>query len=222
MDNLREAYCKARRGKLYNKEVLQFSANLNDNLLQLRQQLLSGDIITGGYRKFTIYDPKERIIIAAPFHQRVLHHGLLNICHQYFEKFQIFNSYASRQGKGTYAALEKAATYSKKYPWFLKLDCRKYFDIINHGILKTQLQRLFKEGKLLHIFDRIIDSYHTEEGCGLPIGNLTSQYFANHYLSVADHFALEKLGVPGFVRYMDDMVLWDNDINKLLHAGNTF
>jgi RNA-directed DNA polymerase len=149
----------------------------------LQRQILSGNVQTGNYRYFTIYDPKQRLICEAPFRQRVLHHALMNICHPFFEKVQIFGSYASRQGKGTYAALERAWYFNKRHLWFLKLDFRKYFDSLDHEILKNQLHRLFKDSDLLQIFERIIDSYCVEQNKGVPIGNLTSQYFANHYLA---------------------------------------
>lgn len=97
----------------------------------------------------------------------------------------------------------------------MKLDVRKYFDSISHHILSEQLQRLFKERRLIHIFCRLLDSYHVTPSHGLPIGNLTSQYFANHFLSVLDHEIIEKIKPQGFVRYMDDMVLWGSSPNEL-------
>jgi hypothetical protein len=158
----------------------------------------------------------------------------MNICHDNFEKFQLFHSYASRIGKGTYAALQQARIYQKKYGWFLKLDVRKYFNNIDHEILKTMLRERFKDKNLLILFDKIINSYNSttviagqarndvQSESGLPIGNLTSQYFANHYLAVADHFVMENLQVSAYVRYMDDMVLWGNDKNELLLLGKNF
>ncbi|MBI4946552.1 MAG: reverse transcriptase [Bacteroidetes bacterium] len=221
-DNLRLAYWKAQKGKEAKPEIIKYLRELETNLQIIRKQILSGSIEIGNYRLFTIYDPKERQICAAPFAQRVLHHALMNICHPYLEKKQIFDSYASRLCKGTYAALNRAASFTNKYTWFLKLDVRKYFDNINHVILKEQLSNMFKDERLLQIFYAIIDSYEVSDGKGLPIGNLTSQYFANHYLSVADHFVKEKLEIPAYVRYMDDMVLWHNDKNTLLEKGKIF
>lgn len=146
----------------------------------------------------------------------------MNVCHTNFEKYQIFYSYASRIGKGTYAALERASVFQQQYKWFLKLDVRKYFDSIDHAILKTMPANRFKDKALLQVFFQIIDSYQTLEGKGLPIGNLTSQYFANHYLALADHHIKEKLQASAYVRYMDDMVIWSNDKNTLLKIGNEF
>ena len=200
------------------KAVLDYQENLESNLFQLRQQLESGRVEVGDYRYFKVYEPKERQICASAFREQVLHHALLNICHDYFERAQIFDSYASRKGKGTYAALDRAKVFTRKYPWFLKLDVRKFFGTIHHDVLKGQLARLFKEQSLLGIFFQIIDSYETQADRGLPIGNLTSQYFANHYLSSLDHFIKERLGVKAYVRYMDDMVLWHTEKDALKKA----
>jgi len=219
-DNLRLAFWKARKAKDAKKEVILFRDDLDNNLLLLREQIHTANINVGNYHYFKIYDPKERMICAASFQERVLHHAIMNICHNTFEKHQIFDSYASRKGKGTYAAINRAKYYTKKYKWFLKLDVRKYFDSIDHIVLKTLLQKKYKDKTLLSIFNQIIDSYQTQFQKGLPIGNLTSQYFANHYLSISDHFIKEKLQVKAYVRYMDDMVLWADNKKELLQCGN--
>ncbi|MDD3723585.1 MAG: RNA-directed DNA polymerase [Lutibacter sp.] len=221
-DNLRLAFWKARKAKDVKMEVAEFRKSLDKNLLTLRNELLLGNVQVGQYHYFTIYDPKEREICAASFRERVLHHALMNVCHANFEKYQIFVSYASRKGKGTYAAINRAKNYQRKYNWFLKLDVCKYFDSIDHCILKQLLAKRFKDVVLLNVFYNIIDSYETSTDKSLPIGNLTSQYFANHYLAVADHYLKEKLQIPAYVRYMDDMVIWSNDKNMLLKIGNEF
>ena len=222
LKNLYEAFYKAQKGKVSKHYVYCYKKQLQQNLHRLQQQLLSGAVETGGYHSFTIYDPKKRLICATPFSQRVLHHALMNICHALFEKQQIATSFASRPGKGTYSALNKAREYHRHYRWFLKLDVRKYFESIDHSMLKQQLCHLFKDQALLLIFQQIIDSYSTAAGKSVPIGNLTSQYFANHYLSVADHYLKEVLLMPAYVRYMDDMVLWHHDKEALLEIGYRF
>lgn len=214
-DNLRLAFWKARKGKTHRTEVVHYRANLDENLAQLRAQLISGKPLVGDYSYFSVYEPKERQICAAPFSQRVLHHALMNVCHGSFEAFQIEHSYASRKGKGTYAAIAQAHQNQKHFRYYLKLDVRRYFDSIPHSELKHALQRRFKESKLLDIFDSIIDSYCVQRGHGVPIGNLTSQYFANHFLGLADHYLKETIRCRPYVRYMDDMVLWSNDVNEL-------
>jgi len=220
MGNLQLAFYKAQKGKAARPEVEAYAQQLQSNLKELQRRIVSGDVETGNYHYFTVYDPKKRVICAAPFSQRVLHHALMNICHASFDRYQIDQSFASRSGKGTYAALDLAKRYHRRYGWFLKLDVRKYFESIDHAILKQQLSRLFKDRHLLMIFEKIIDSHASAvSGRGLPIGNLTSQYFANHYLSHLDHWVKEVLHVPAYVRYMDDMVLWSNDRGRLLESG---
>lgn len=211
-DNLREAYLRAARGKTTRQSVRTFSANLDNNLSMMRQQLLEGSFRFGDYRFFTIYDPKQREICAASFPERVAFHAIMRICHPVFDDYQVFDSYASRIGKGTYAALDRARQFAGHYRWFAKLDVVKYFDSIDHEVLKSQLHGLFKDRMLLDCFDSLIDGYQGADiGLGVPIGNLTSQYFANHYLSPADHFAKQVLRVPGLVRYMDDVLLFHDD-----------
>ncbi|MDR2964078.1 MAG: RNA-directed DNA polymerase [Bacteroidales bacterium] len=208
MDNLSLAYCKARRGKQAKPDVQEFSAGLQANLLRLRHQLLAGTVAVGNYHFFKIYDPKERVISAAPFAERVMHHAIMNVCHAIFEKTLIADTYATRPGKGIYQAIAKARKAMKTYRYVAKLDFRKYFDSISHETLKHQLRSKFKDPALLAVFGQIIDSYSTSAGRGLPIGNLTSQYFANFYLSAFDHHIKETLRVPVYVRYMDDMLLF--------------
>jgi len=179
-------------------------------------------LIVGDYNFFTIFEPKERLICAASFPERVLHHAIINICHPVFERYQVFHSYATRKGKGQYAAISFASKNQKKYKWFCKLDVRKYFDSIPHDRLIKFLNHHFKEKKVLDIFEKITHSYKYQDGKGLPIGNLTSQYFANFYLAYADHYLLEKIQIPAYTRYMDDMVLWHNNKNELIDKSKRF
>jgi retron-type reverse transcriptase len=184
---------------------------------QLNQQ-----VEVGNYHYFTIHDPKERTICAATFTERVLHHAIMNICHPVFEKFQIFDSYATRPGKGQYAALDRAKLFTQHNQWFCKLDIRKYFDSISHTKLNNMLKQQIKDQQLLVLLQQIVKSYCVKQGKGIPIGNLTSQYFANFYLGYADHFIKEVLKVRCYVRYMDDMVLWDNSKEQLIRNCNSF
>lgn len=211
IDNLYLAYSKACRGKRLKEEVKQFSLNLDHNVALLQQEIISGNVKVGSYHYFTIHDPKERMICAASFRERVLHHAIMNVCHDYFDRSLIADTYATRKGKGVYAALDKVCSSISPNQWLCKLDVRKYYDSIDHGILKKMLERKFKDPRLLHIFFLIIDSYESVEGKGLPIGNLTSQYFANMYLSGLDHYAKEILKVKLYVRYMDDILMAFNE-----------
>lgn len=215
LDNLYLAYRKACRGKLRNKEVLCFAEQFDDNIRVMRNDLINGAFTMGDYRYFTIYDPKERVICAAPFRDRVMQHAVMNICHPYFDRGLIDTTYATRKGKGVYAAIDKSVDALSHYEYTVKLDFRKYYDSINHDVLKGMLRRMFKDAALLELFDKIIDSYSLSPTSGLPIGNLTSQYFANRYLSDLDHGVKELWRADVYVRYMDDMLLASNDRDAL-------
>lgn len=210
-DNLLLAFWKAQQGKRAQRETIGFRENLEAELVLLRSALLEGPLDLGPYRTFTMHDPKERVICAAPFPDRVLHHAVMNVCHASFEAYQVYDSYACRVGKGTHKAVERAYEFAGRYRHYLKLDIRRYFDSVDHAIIKAQLRRRFKDRRLVEILDAIIDSYEITLGKGVPIGNLTSQYFANHYLGVLDHFVKETLRCQAYVRYMDDFVLWHDD-----------
>ena len=124
-DNLRLAAWKAAKGKRHAQEVMAWSARTDEHLSALREQVLSGQVAVGNYRYFKVFEPKERQICASAFGEQVLHHALMNVCHEHFERAQVFDSYASRKGKGTYAALERAKHYTNQHGWYLKLDVRK-------------------------------------------------------------------------------------------------
>lgn len=211
IDNLWHAFVKAKRGRESKSSVNLFLKKSSQEIIKLHKMLVNEQVDVGTYHCFRIFEPKERVICAASFSDRVLHHAIMNVCHPYFESFQIFDSYATRIGKGQYAALNRAVLFSREYSWFCKLDVRKYFDSVDHALLLSFLGRRFKDERLLRLFKLIIQSYSTVNSKGLPIGNLTSQYFANFYLAHADHFIKETLKAKAYVRYMDDMVLWANN-----------
>lgn len=220
-DNLCLAYCKARHGKRQTDEMQAYGRNLFGNLRTLRQDILSGHVTVGKYTFFTITDPKRRKICAAAFPERVLHHALMNVCHFYFDRTMTDDTCATRLGMGEYVAVEKARKAAARYGYVAKLDVRQYFDSIRHDILKAKLRRMFKDRKLLAVLDSIIDSYSFGENIGLPKGNLTSQYFANYYLSDIDHRIKECLLVAAYVRYMDDMLVFadNHDVLREYVAG---
>lgn len=211
MDNLRAAFWKASRGGAGNRCVAAFRENLEENLSAIRREWLAGTPAPCTYSSFTIHDPKERKIHAPSFRDRVVQHAVMNVCDKVFEDAQIYDSYASRRGKGTDACLRRAAEYARRYDFFLKFDIRKYFDSVEHGVLKSALARRFKDRTLLGYFFDVIDGYEASRERGIPIGSLASQYFANLYLARLDRFCKETLRVPGYVRYMDDFLLFFND-----------
>ena len=182
-------------------------------MLELQQELINGRYKPSAYRYFKIFDPKERIISVASFKDRVVHHALINILEPIYERCFIYDSYATRKEKGTHLAINRAQTFLKEDPWFLKTDIDKYFDSINQGILMALLNRKIKDHRLLEVAQAIIENGGVN-GVGLPIGNLTSQFFANVYLNPFDHFVKQQLGVK-YVRYMDDFVLFSKNKEEL-------
>ncbi|MBR0477169.1 MAG: group II intron reverse transcriptase domain-containing protein [Treponema sp.] len=214
-ENLRLAWLKARKGKTSKTAIKNFSHNVNTNLQLLHDRMISSPPLLSNYVQFKICDPKERIISVVPFSDRVIHHAIINVLEPVFERQFIFHTYACRKGKGTHAAARYAFKCAKRTTYFLKLDVRKYFDSIDHSVLKNLLCRIIKDTRCLELLFSVIDSYETNKSCGLPIGNLTSQFFANLYLSSLDHFVLEQLMPKGYVRYMDDMVIFADSVAEL-------
>lgn len=222
-DNVRLAWIKARRHKTSKIVVKNFSKNVNKNLLIVQKNLKSKPAILSSYSQFTIYEPKERLISVVPFIDRVMHHAIMNVLEPVFEKQFIYHTYACRKGKGSHKAIKYAFSKAKNCEYFLKLDVKKYFENIDHNILKRKLSKIIKDKDCLDLLFDIIDSFRTEKG--LPIGNLTSQFFANLYLSELDHFVLENLKPSGYCRYMDDFILFSNskiDLKKMLNSIESF
>lgn len=205
-ENLVAAFVAVRRGHARSKSVQAFANNLQDNLTEISAALRAQRPGFGDYHFFQIFDPKERTICAASVRERVIHHAVIRVCGAWMERSLTQDCFACRKGYGQFKALERAQHYLRSTPWFLKMDVTKYFDSIRHDLLLGLLARKFKDRRLLGLFEQLLDSYHTEPGCGLPIGNLTSQYFANLYLDGFDHYVREVCQLPGYVRYMDDML----------------
>lgn len=209
MDNLRIAFLKASRGKRHREDQREFQSNLSQELSALGEGLLSGEYPVGNYTRFVINDPKRREICAASFRERVLHHALMNVCEPYFDRWLVPRTYACRKGFGQLKAIESARREANRHRWFLKCDIRKFFDSIPHEGIERLLLRKFKDEGIIYWLKKILHAYETEPGFGLPIGNLTSQHLANLYLDELDRFVAAKCA--GYVRYMDDFVIWADD-----------
>jgi RNA-directed DNA polymerase len=218
-DNLRLATALAMRGKRDRPAVKAFIGNLDRNVAELRDQLLAGTVRVGEFQQFVIHDPKQRVITAPCFRERVLHHAIMNVCEPVFERWLIDDTYACRRGRGQVVAVNRAARFASRHEFFVKLDIRKYFDSVSHSILLDVLAKLFKDARLLDLFARIVTAFRGDLGRGLPIGSLTSQHFANFYLGWFDRQVKERWHIKGYVRYMDDMVIWANDRNQLEDAS---
>jgi retron-type reverse transcriptase len=206
--NLADAALKAARGKRAQTEVRAFFAHFDAYLARLADAIQTGNVPLGSYRCFQIHDPKPRLIHAPSFPDRVIHHALLNRMAETFERTEVASSYACRPGKGVLAAGRAAQHAIRRFPWYVKIDIRGYFNHIDHAILLRLLARRFKGRDGLALLARIIESYYTQPGLGLPIGTLTSQHFANFYLDGLDRFLLETLRVQAHARYMDDILWW--------------
>ncbi len=217
--NLHLAYLKARQCKRYRREVLAFSMNLEEELLLLQEELLSGSYRTGTYRHFTVYEPKKREISALPFRDRIVHHAICNVIEPLFENKFIKDSYACRRAKGSHAGSARLTEFLRRSRrmwgkvYCLQADVSKFFPSVDHGVLKAVIRKTIRCKRTLKLLDDIIDSIGTEKG--MPIGNLTSQLFANVYLNELDHFAKEKLQARFYIRYMDDFLILHNEKGQL-------
>ena len=207
-ENLYNAYLKARRGKNGSGEVLKFTYNLESNLISLQKELQNQTYKTGKYRRFIIFEPKRREIAALPFKDRVVHHAICSVIEPVFEKTFIFDSYACRKKRGTHAGADRIQSFLRKHAkncFVLKCDVKSYFPSVDHEILKKELRKKIADKKLLALLDCIVDSPSGEKG--IPIGNLTSQLFANIFLNKLDYFAKQDLKAKHYARYMDDFVI---------------
>jgi len=205
------AFHAAARGKRGRPQVEAFRGDLHRRLSILRQSVMDGAWAPAPMRAFSIRDPKPRLIHAPAFADRVLHHAIMARVGPVLDRTLVFDTYACRIGKGTLAAVARAAAHAARNPWFAQIDVRSYFASIDHRVLLTLLDRRFRNRARMDLLERITAAHHTAPGLGLPIGALTSQHFANAYLGGADRHLLEACKVGGMVRYMDDLVWWTRD-----------
>ena len=242
-DNILLAARKAQKGKRFRDNVLDFNYNLETELIKIQKELTDKNYQPGAYRTFHLRSPKSRLISAAPYRDRVVHHALCNIIVPIFERTFISDSYANREGYGTHRALRRFTEFARSSRYVLQCDIRKYFPSIDHEILKQLIRRKIKCQDTLWLIDKIIDNSNEQEEVihyfpgddlltplqrrhGLPIGNLTSQWMANIYLSgfgrrrraFSEHFVKEEIKAPKYVRYVDDYALFSDDQEFLAQA----
>lgn len=231
IENLYAAARKARKRKSRKEDVEHFELHRERFIAQLHDELRTHSWQPSPYKTFQIHDPKTRTIRAAPFRDRVVHHALVNIIGPLIERRFIYDSYSCRKGKGTLAGRERCRVYTNRYKYALKCDVQKYFDSIDHELLLSKIGHVIRCRPTLELCERIIESLDSKDGvsaycegddlfavfrpCGLPIGNLTSQLWANLYLDRIDHLVKEAWRVPAYVRYTDDFILWSNDKAEL-------
>lgn len=222
--NVQKAYNKARKCKRYRKDVLIFTKDKEENLETVRNDILGLSYEPSEYRYFKVYEPKERQIMALPFYDRVVQHTINNVLEPIFNQRFIFHSYACRKTKGMHAASDTLQEWLYEWQKFhpdqplyaIKADIHHYFQSINHDVLKAEIRKVIKDAGALVLIDRIIDhNGQMPGGVGIPVGNLTSQLFANIYLNKLDQYIKHTLGAKYYMRYMDDFILLSPDKEQL-------
>ncbi|MDZ4770281.1 MAG: reverse transcriptase/maturase family protein [Chloroflexota bacterium] len=243
-DKLYYAYRKARRNKRYTPAAATFAGNLDRELLALYRALGDRTWYPGGYVHFTVHEPKRRVISAAPFRDRVVHHALISVLEPIYERKFIYDSYANRVGKGTHKALDRCTQYMRRFKYVLQCDIKQFFPSIDHKILKDILAKTIACQPTLDLCAKIIDSgvgvlageytlryfpgddlFAANRPRGLPIGNQTSQFWANVYMNELDQFVKHGLRCVGYVRYVDDFLLFADDkvtLHRWREEINTF
>lgn len=234
-ENLYEAWEQARKGKRYREDVLIFNRNLEEHLIEIQNELIYEMYEVGKYHSFYVYEPKKRLIMSLPFRDRIVQWAIYQQLFPFYEKAFIEDSYACRRGKGTHKAADKLQYWLRQTDrkperyYYLKMDIAKYFYRVDHDILLKILSRRIKDTKLLNLLGKIINCESmsfglpvgkepdeveiTDRLCnkGMPIGNLTSQMFANIYLNEVDQYAKHELKLHYYIRYMDDIIILHHD-----------
>ncbi len=230
--NLYLASREARRHKRQFPYVQEFEADLETHLLALREELSTGRYRPGDFVTFWVHDPKKRLISAAPYRDRVVHHAVVRLLEPLWERRFIYHSYACRKGKGTHAALDACQRFVRRFPFVLHADVRKYFPSVDHLLLEGLLFRVVRDPGLQGLLSLLIrhtgalekvDGHFPGDDLftpsmrtkGLPIGNLTSQFFANVFLDPVDHYVTDDLGFGAYARFMDDMIVCGESAEEL-------
>ncbi len=210
LENLFSAWREFLHGKRQRRDVMCFSIHVEDHLFGLQKQLADGTWRHGRYTRFTVCDPKPRIIHKASVKDRIIHHAIVRVIEPFFDKSFVYDSWSCRKEKGTYHAvlrchqeLERLYRNYRGEVWVLKCDIKKYFESIDQEILLEILATQIKDHGTLSLLKEVIRSFPR----GVPLGNLTSQLFSNVYLNAFDHFVKEKFRVPAYLRYSDDFFL---------------
>jgi RNA-directed DNA polymerase len=233
-DNLWLAYRKAAKGKRGLSPAAAFEHQVADRLLDLQHDLISGTYQPGGYRHFYIHEPKRRKISAAPFRDRVVHHALCNLIEPLFDRRFIDDSYANRIGKGTHAAIDRLQHFARQYRYVLRVDIVKHFPSLDHAVLRNELAAVIGDTRVMWLIDTILasgagvladeyemvyypgdDLFAINRPRGLPIGNLTSQFWANVYLNPFDWFVTREMRCPAYLRYVDDFAIFSDSKRQL-------
>lgn len=224
LENLFAAWQEFLSGKRSKKDIQEFSLNLIDNIVQLHTELANFTYEHGGYYAFNISDPKPRNIHKAIVRDRVLHHAIYRQLYTFFDKTFISHSFSCRLCKGVHKAsdqfrkfVNKASRNQTRTIWVLKLDIKKFFANIDHQLLLEILGTHISDQSILWLLERVIKSFSTKPGKGLPLGNLTSQLFCNVYMNGLDQFIKHKLKAKYYIRYADDFIILSESKPLLLN-----
>ncbi|MBI2448135.1 group II intron reverse transcriptase domain-containing protein [Candidatus Microgenomates bacterium] len=214
IENLLEAWEEFAKGKKKRQDVQEFSLSLMDNILNLHNDLRNHIYEHGSYQSFRICDPKPRHIHKASVRDRLLHHAVHRVLYPFFERVFIADSFSCRKGKGTHRAINRFRAFYYKVSkndtqtcWILKCDIQQFFASIDHDVLLATLAQYIPDKDILWLLERIIGSFSTKAGMGLPLGNLTSQLFVNVYMNEFDQFVKHKIKARYYVRYADDFLV---------------
>lgn len=217
-ENLFQAWNEFKKGKRKRLDVQLFERNLENNLFSLYKNLRNKTYKHGEYYSFYVQDPKQRHIHKAEVTDRVIHHLLYKYLYKVFDKIFIYDSYSCRLDKGTHRGVKRLDKFTKavsknytKSCWALKLDIKKFFANVDHKILLNLLERKIQDDNMLWLLSEVIDSFQVKQGKGIPLGNLTSQIFANIYLNELDQFVKHNLRIKYYLRYADDFIILDSD-----------
>lgn len=223
VENLFGAWREFRRGKRRKLDVQKFEYSLEDNILQLHRELQAGTYACNPYVAFTVYDSKPRLIHKASVRDRLVHQAIFRVLYPLFDRQFIADSFSCRVGKGTHRGaarlhyfLRTERTKRRGTVFALKCDIRKFFDSVDQGILLSLIGKYISDHDTLLLLRRIIVSFSVTAGIGLPLGNVTSQLFANIYLHELDCFLKYELRVDKYARYSDDFVVVSNDVAYLV------
>jgi retron-type reverse transcriptase len=216
--NLELAFRKAKKRKSKKPDIIEFEKNLVDNLMILRNELSFHTYYPAPLKMFAVCDPKTRKIGKSEFRDRVVHHALVRVIEPVLDKTFIFDSFANRKGKGVHAALKRFDNFKRKASrnntrscFVLKADIRQYFDTVDHEILVKIISKRIKDARVIWLIRRILENHCAKQpGKGMPLGNLTSQFFANVYLNELDHFVKHTLRAKYYIRYVDDFIILHN------------
>lgn len=230
-DNLHASWRAARRGKRARSDVARFEIDCEKEILDLRRELIDGEYAFGRYRTFTVQEPRERLVAAAPFRDRIVHHALVRVLDRVYEPRFVRDTYACRVGRGTHRAVLRCQKFVRRYPLCLKVDLWKFFPSVDHEILLGILDRNIRDARFQAVVKDVVGSWESGPEYyrafpgddlfsvlrprGIPIGNLTSQFFGNLILSDLDHFVKRTLKADGYLRYMDDLLLFARERETL-------